>query len=341
MNSHEQSGIQVFSIHLPICPLLSMFLPSCPVSPIFQPLLACHLQPPCYHRPATNRQNQTMTHLERLLENETEHTLDTPILLSLAKECGWYASILFCYLMEKQIEQHSIGDRYNLRQGRKWIPMLPEQHILQDLPIFPDVRTIDRAAETLEEAGYITTERTGAFLDRGRTGFDGYYTGRARDRWTWWLVTKNPKDYVKRTRISALEAAAYGMAGAAILAHCHKMKESLGEWKKLSGAELERVLPMDEKTARRQLKALVDIGALERHSKKSKLYRLTDQEITAELVQPTVAKEDDNAPKQVPLPAKRIAPAFKPLLLDFHSGSSVVESMSPPAFLEFTRRFCS
>lgn len=269
-----------------------------------------------------------MTHLERILDSDTRRRLDTPILLSLAREVGHYASILFCYLMEKQIEQVEIGDGYNLRQGRKWIPMLSETEIWEDLPIFPDVRTINRAADILEDAGYLTTERTGAFLDRGFTGFDGYYTGRARDKWTWWRVCKMPDDYTKRTRISALEAVAYGMTGAVILAHWRSLKEVFmadgQEYKKLSGAELEKVLPMDEKTARRQIRALMDAGALVQHPLKPKLYRMSVNPITA-VPKVTSAVSVERTPKQ---PEVRTVDVVRhcedvvgsPLMVDCHAA---------------------
>jgi len=214
-----------------------------------------------------------MTHLEKLLDNE----LDTLILLPLAKECGYYASILFCYLTEKQIEQYDLGDGYNRRNGVKWIPMLDEKEILQDLPIFPDVRSVRRAADTLEEAGYIKTERTGAFLDRGLGDNDGYVTGRARDKWPWWRVCRNHPDYVQgKSRISAAEAKAHGMAGAVVLAYWRKADAvpREGNFKKLSATELEKLLPMDERTIRRQLTALVDDGALVQHAKRLKLYAM-------------------------------------------------------------------
>ena len=198
-----------------------------------------------------------MTHLERLLDNDTGRRLDTHIVLSVAKDVGYYAAILYWYLMEKQIEQYGIGDGYNVRNGRKWIPMLDEAEIWRDMPIFPDVRTVTRAAEILEEEGYIITERTGAFLDRGQSGQDGYLTGRARDRWPWWRVCRHVEEYAKRIEISALEAAAYGMSGSVILGYWREADAALVadsiEYKKLSGADLEKVLPMDEKTARRQI----------------------------------------------------------------------------------------
>lgn len=261
-------------------------------------------------------------HLQRLLDQQIKHRLDTTILLSLAREVGYYPSVLFCYLMEKQIEQYGIGDRYNLRIGRKWIPMLDEKEILDDLPIFPDVRSVERAAKTLEEAGYVKTERTGAFLDRGKTGYDGFFTGRARDKWPWWHVTRMPDDYHNRTRISALEAAAYGMSGAVILAHWRTADDGK-EYRRLSAAELEKILPMDEKTIRRQLKALVEGGALLQHPLKRKLYRLTNKAITIDAatksvslrVLPKVVERGCNV-----LEFHREAPLTKPAFLDCHAA---------------------
>jgi hypothetical protein len=273
-----------------------------------------------------------MTHLERILDGDTKRTLDTPILLSLVKEVGYYSSVLFCYLMEKQIEQYEVGDGYNLRDGRKWIPMLSEMEIWQDMPIFPDVRTIDRAAEVLEEAGYLRTERTGAFLDRGETGADGYFTGRARDQWPWWRICKTPKHYEQhRSRISALEAAAYGMAGAVILAHWRAAEAVVamdsGEYKQLSGVELEEVLPMDEKTARRHIKALMGAGALRQHPKNPKLYCLSYNEITVVPVS-VKTRRITAAPTLTLVPKETQVECTmgKPVLLAFHCESAAIES---------------
>jgi hypothetical protein len=263
-----------------------------------------------------------MTHLERLLNNDIRRKQDTPILLSLAKDVGYYASILYCYLLEKQIEQYGIGDGYNLRNGRKWIPMLDEAQIWQDMPVFPDVRTINRAAEILEDAGYIVTERTGAFLDCGQTGHDGYYTGRARDRWTWWRVCRQFDDYAERIIISALEAAEYGMAGAVILGYWREVEAVLtadgSEFKKLSAAELEKVLPRDEKTIRRQIRALVEAGTLVQHPLRKKLYRMVLTPIVA------VTQEiETETPVLTVVPKPATATKSAPVLLDFHSAAAV------------------
>lgn len=270
-----------------------------------------------------------MTHL---LQDDTKNRLDTQISLTAAKDVGYYASILLCYLIEATIESSDYGDS-NTRLGTKWVPMLPEKHILLDLRIFPDVRTIDRAVKILEEKGYLLVERTGKFLYRGATGFDGYYTGRARDKWPWWHVPKQAKEKSdRRIIISSLEASAYGIPGAVILGYMRNAATAetidKDEYTKLTATDLEKVLPMDEKTIRRQIKALLESKAIQRHPKKPKLYTIADKSIKVPLKFGKAVK--------LPRPPKEIAEttpkAEKPVMPDH---SSEAPEIVKPAFLDF------
>lgn len=148
--------------------------------------------------------------------------------------------------------------------------------------MFLDITTLHSAAEKLQADGLILTETTGAFLE------PDHVTGRKGDLATRWHVSREhvakknvPVEYFdknKRLVISALEAAAYGISAALILAHTRKAEPAeLNEnhlWRRLSTTELERVLPMDERTVRRHLKDLVKKGILAPHPTKPMLYRM-------------------------------------------------------------------
>lgn len=220
--------------------------------------------------------NVAMTHLERLIEQDIEAEPDTVISLPVAIRHGFYAGILYPYLVEKKREYSTYPDTYNKRKGVKWVPGLTMAEIVRDLPIFPDAKTVKHAADALENAGIIATESTGAFLD------PRHVTGRKRDTATWWHVpTAVVPAYVDRDqhyRISALETAQYGGAQALILAHWRHSTVDLKEdevfYKKLSAAEMEKILPLDERTIRRHLKKLTEAKLLIQHPEKPKLYSL-------------------------------------------------------------------
>jgi len=217
-----------------------------------------------------------MDHLERLLEHGIEAEPDTIISLPVARDHGFYAGILYPYLLEKKREHSTYPDSYNKRQGVKWIVSLPMAEIVHALPIFPDTKTVKRAADALENAGMIKTESTGAFLD------PKHVTGRKRDTATWWHVpTSVVPAYVDQDQhyeISALETIRYGSAQALILAHWrhapNELKENAASYKKLSAAEMAKILPLDERTNRRNLKEMLASNLLIQHPEKPKLYTL-------------------------------------------------------------------
>jgi hypothetical protein len=152
---------------------------------------------------------------------------------------------------------------------------------VHELPVFPDAVTVDRATDTLKAAGLILTETTGKFLE------PDHITGRKRDIATWWHVSREyvarnnvPEEYWDKSKhqvFSALEAVAYGISSALILAHWRcsdAVVEEGGVYKRLSATELEKMLPMDERTARRHLKGLLAKQILIAHPEQPKLYRL-------------------------------------------------------------------
>jgi hypothetical protein len=223
-----------------------------------------------------------MKHIHKLLSLNQIIAPDTLISLPVAKDHGYYPGILYPYLQDKQERQWEYGAKYNVRQGIRWIPKLTAADIVDELPVFPDTVTVDRAAHTLRCAGLILAETTGRFLELD------HVTGRKRDIKTWWHVSREyvalknvPLEYwdkSKRQVFSALEAAAYGISSALILAHfrCSDpvVQEEDGVYKRLSATELDKVLPMDERTARRHLKELLEKQILVAHPVKAKLYRL-------------------------------------------------------------------
>jgi len=223
-----------------------------------------------------------MKHIDKLLKKNQKFAADTLITLPVAKDHGYYAGILYCYLQDKQSEQASYVGNYNMRNGIRWIPKLTNSEILADLPVFPDIGTLNDAIRTLRKEGLILTETTGAFLEQGHA------TGRKRDIATWWHVSREyvaknnvPSDYFdksKRQVVSALEAVAFGISVALILGHWRARdvveQDATGVYKRLSAVELEKVLPMDERTVRRNLKYLVNRQILFVHRDKPKLYRL-------------------------------------------------------------------
>jgi hypothetical protein len=214
-------------------------------------------------------------HIDRLINDGIKLAPDTTISLPVAKDHGLYAGILYPYLQQKQQEQLNYGDSYNVRKGIRWIRSLAASEIIREQPALPDTQTVIRAADTLQAAGLILTERTGKFLP------DHDKTKRKRDIATWWHVSRH---YVARkdvceyfdTRqnyiVSAIEVAAYGVAEALILAYWRKSDPA--EWRKLSATEMAAVLPMDEKTVRRHLKSMIKRKILIPHEEKPKLYRL-------------------------------------------------------------------
>jgi len=202
------------------------------------------------------------------------NTINTAV----AREHGDYASILYTYLQDKQREHNNYSDVFNTRIGLKWIVSLTYQDILNALPCFPDVKTVKRAAHTLRAAGLILMETTGRFLEKD------HVTGRKRDIAAWWHVSRQhvankaiPAAYFDKTQrvvFDAEEAKRFGIPQALILAYWRASKQMMDGYSKLSAVELERVLPMDERTARRHLKAMVKGGLLFRHPQQKKLYIL-------------------------------------------------------------------
>jgi hypothetical protein len=214
-------------------------------------------------------------HIDRLISNGIKLAPGTTISLPVAKDHGPYAGILYPYLQRKQQDQVNFGDSYNVRKGIRWIPSLAASEIVQELPALPDTQTVIRAADALETAGLILSERTGEFLPKS------HRTDRKRDIATWWHVSKDhvarkvPAEYLDTRQnyiISALEAAAYGVAEALILAYWRLSNPA--EWRKLSATEMATVLPMDEKTVRRHLESMIEGKILVQHEDKPKLYRL-------------------------------------------------------------------
>jgi len=223
-------------------------------------------------------------HIGRLISNGLKLAPDTLLSLPVAKDHGFYPSILYPYLQEKQKQQRFYGEGHNMRKGIRWIPSLPASQIVQDLPAFPDTQTVIRAADTLETAGLIVTERTGAFLP------PTHRTYRKRDISTWWHVSnehvarKVPAEYSDRRQnyiVSAIEVAAYGTAEALILAYWRRSPMSPAQWRKLSATEMAAVLPMDEKTIRRHLKAMIEREILVQHEQKPKLYAMPGELVRA------------------------------------------------------------
>jgi len=221
--------------------------------------------------------NRSMQHFKGLISNGIKLAPDTLISLPVARDYGIYPGILYPYLQQKQKEQLHYADSANVRMGIQWIPSLAASEIVQEVPALPDAQTVIRAADTLEAAGVILTERTGAFMPPNRK------TNRKRDIATWWCVSRKwvarriPAAYCddrERYIISSMELAAYGPAEALILAHWRRSPMSLAGWKKLSATEMAKVLPMDERTIRRHLKALVNDGVLVQHAERPKFYAL-------------------------------------------------------------------
>jgi hypothetical protein len=214
-------------------------------------------------------------HIETLINDGIKFAPDTTISLPVARDHGLYAGILYSYLQRKQHEQSSYGDSYNVRRGIRWIPSLAASTIVQELPALPDTKTVIRAADALETAGLILTERTGEFLPKS------HRTNRKRDIATWWHVSKEyvarkvPAEYLDTRHnyiVSAIEVAAYGVAEALILAYWRRSDPA--EWRKLSATEMAEVLPMDERTIRRHFKSMIKRKILLQHEQKPKLYRL-------------------------------------------------------------------
>lgn len=191
-----------------------------------------------------------------------------PILYSLnvGKKHGIPAGLLYSYLQAKQIEQTAYREEFNMRLGRRWIPSLSHDQIFRDLNCFESVTTVKNAAAELTDAELITTENSGAFLE------PDHQTGRKRDLATWWHVF-NTKD--KGTlSISRKEVADHGIAAALLLALCRSLPVVDDGYWKVSAVEIAKILPMDERTVRRHIKALVKEGTLISHSQKAKLYRI-------------------------------------------------------------------
>jgi len=217
-----------------------------------------------------------MKHYIKLQQAGVKLVSDTSISLPVAKDLGYYAAILYTYLQDNQIERKNYGDAFNVRKGLRWIPKLAVSQILNEMPVFPDELTITRAAETLKNKNLILTETTGAFLEHG------HETGRKRDIATWWHVlgiTVPPRylDVAKRRCFSAILASLLGIPKVLILAEWQLLPIALtdeyGDYKHLSAVQLEKTLPMDERTIRRHLKGLLKVRALIVHPTKPKLYR--------------------------------------------------------------------
>ncbi len=214
--------------------------------------------------------------LEQLLKRHNKAKPDPTISLPAAKDHGFYAGILYPYLLKKQTEYNDYGDILNKRRGLKWIVSLTMAAIVSELPIFPDAKEVKRAADTLEAAGLILTESTGDFLERD------HVTGRKRDTATWWHADPKmaPKkaylDEKQRCIISASETAKYGIPQALILAYWRHSPVAITvdelSYKKLSAAEMENVLPLNERTIRRHLKELTETYRLIQYPGKPKLY---------------------------------------------------------------------
>jgi hypothetical protein len=197
-----------------------------------------------------------------------------------AREYGYYPAILYAYLQKEMEDYANLHASTNLRIGLRWIPGLSYETIQRDLPVFPDVKTVKSAAKELLDAGLVLAESTGAFLP------DHLKTQRKRDIATWWHVSRDhvgranvPAIYFNESmllRFSSQEAVDHGVSAALILGHWRTLPVDLVEsgrtYKSLVAAKLEELLPMDERTARRQLKNLVKAGALIQHPKRKKLY---------------------------------------------------------------------
>ena len=213
-------------------------------------------------------------HIDRLLAQGHKLKADPLMSLPIARDHGYYPAILHTYLQDQQEEQKTLSPAYNVRNGLRWIPKLTAAEIVNERPVFPDTLTVERAAATLKDAGLILMETTGAFLE------PDHVTGRKRDIATWWhIVTKGvPLDYFDRTQrqaFSSLEAATHGIPQALLLALWRRSPKVEG-YVKLSAVELEKVLSMDERTARRHLKALVKAGKLIPHPLLAKLYGICE-----------------------------------------------------------------
>lgn len=206
---------------------------------------------------------------------------------AVVREHGEYPAVLYDYLQDKMMENGSYADRYHMRKGISWVPHLAVSTIRDELPVFPDSKSVKRAAERLSIAGLLLTDATGAFLEEKlRTGKEYGKLGRKRDIATWWHVSREhvarkdvPSEFFDRSQRIAFdvdEAKQWGIPYALILGYWRAQKPSheVEGFKVLSPAEMAKVLPGQEQAIARQVKAMVKAGLLLPHAKEKKHRKL-------------------------------------------------------------------
>ena len=173
-----------------------------------------------------------------------------PIKLSLnfAKSHNLTDAVIYEYLRGKQEEAYSYNEAWNVRNGRRWIKFLTAADIATQLNFILTLDNIKDGLERLRLKRLIEVESTGIFLE------PELRTGRKRDLSSWYAVN-SCKNYENIITLDSSDCLNYDGLNIPLLKWYYNQAPAakIVGYKKLDAVEMSKVLPICDKTIKKEL----------------------------------------------------------------------------------------
>ncbi len=199
--------------------------------------------------------------------------------VAIARRLDITAAVVYRYLQAEQAQ--NIGDIQSFHEWRYWSTESAELIMTLSLPFLKSRQVVENAMIRLEAAKLIRTEATGKFLPQK------HYTGRKRDIQTW-CHARAPINYEEPgLEFDVVAARLHGMREAILTAHLENVQAASvvsgttgNHYVKMVATEVEKVLPIGEKTIRSLLSKLKKRTVIAEDPDRSAHYRMANRRAT-------------------------------------------------------------